>query len=120
MCQHHEHTHPKRARMYVRCTSNLHAIEFASNMRNTPNARTAAHSAYSPATVRPKIKLKIVTIEIQPQLFGFQDRDGVTYSFRLFPLGGFVSFPEGIEEEVRCVCVCVCVCVFTNSQKPSV
>ena len=68
-------------------------------MRNTPNARTAAHSAYSPATVRPKIKLKIVTIEIQPQLFGFQDRDGVTYSFRLFPLGGFVSFPEGIEEE---------------------
>jgi len=57
---------------------------------------------------------------LQPQLLGFKDRDGVTYSFRLFPLGGFVSFPEGIEEEVRCVCVCVCVCVFTNSQKPSV
>jgi hypothetical protein len=23
----------------------------------------------------------------------------VSYNFRLFPLGGFVSFPEGIEEE---------------------
>jgi hypothetical protein len=68
-------------------------------MRNTPNARTAAHSAYSPATVRPQIKPKIITIEILPQLLGFKDRDGVTYSFRLFPLGGFVSFPEGIEEE---------------------
>ena len=45
------------------------------------------------------IRINDFSIGFGPKLLGFQDRDGVTYSFRLFPLGGFVSFPEGIEED---------------------
>lgn len=45
------------------------------------------------------IRINDFSIGFGPKLVGFQDRDGVTYSFRLFPLGGFVSFPEGIEQE---------------------
>jgi membrane-associated protease RseP (regulator of RpoE activity) len=45
------------------------------------------------------IRINDFSIGFGPKLVGFEDRDGVTYSFRLFPLGGYVSFPEGIEVE---------------------
>ena len=45
------------------------------------------------------IRINDFSIGFGPKLLGFTDRDGITYSFRLFPLGGFVSFPEGIEED---------------------
>ena len=45
------------------------------------------------------IRINDFSIGFGPKLVGFQDRDGITYSFRLFPLGGYVSFPEGIEQE---------------------
>eukprot|EP00960_Hanusia_phi_P046226 757702-Hanusia_phi.AAC.1 len=40
------------------------------------------------------IKINDFCIGFGPKLFGFKDRDGVEYSLRLLPLGGYVSFPE--------------------------
>jgi hypothetical protein len=45
------------------------------------------------------IRISDFSIGFGPKVFGFKDADGITYNFRLFPLGGFVSFPEGIEDE---------------------
>ena len=54
-----------------------------------------------PADQVQGIRINDFSIGFGPRVFGFEDKDGVTYSFRLFPLGGFVSFPEGVEEEVE-------------------
>ncbi|EKX39907.1 hypothetical protein GUITHDRAFT_164791 [Guillardia theta CCMP2712] len=40
------------------------------------------------------IKINDFCIGFGPKVFGFKDRDGVEYSLRLLPLGGYVSFPE--------------------------
>lgn len=39
--------------------------------------------------------MKDFSIGFGPQLLGFTDGDGIRYSLRALPLGGYVSFPEG-------------------------
>jgi len=45
------------------------------------------------------IRINDFSIGFGPKLLGWTDKEGITYSFRLFPLGGYVSFPEGLEED---------------------
>eukprot|EP00288_Rhodomonas_lens_P005917 CAMPEP_0177718120 /NCGR_PEP_ID=MMETSP0484_2-20121128/15410_1 /TAXON_ID=354590 /ORGANISM="Rhodomonas lens, Strain RHODO" /LENGTH=492 /DNA_ID=CAMNT_0019230269 /DNA_START=67 /DNA_END=1546 /DNA_ORIENTATION=- len=44
------------------------------------------------------IRVNDFAIGFGPKLFSFKDKDGIEYSLRALPLGGYVSFPEAIPE----------------------
>jgi hypothetical protein len=54
----------------------------------SPRRRWLHSNQYPLVTVVPDCRFG-------PQLLGFTDGDGIRYSLRALPLGGYVSFPEG-------------------------
>uniref|UniRef100_A0A6T8ITU7 PDZ domain-containing protein n=1 Tax=Hemiselmis andersenii TaxID=464988 RepID=A0A6T8ITU7_HEMAN len=47
------------------------------------------------------ITVQDFSIGFGPKVLQFQDKEGISYSLRLLPLGGFVSFPEAMSDEEK-------------------
>lgn len=45
------------------------------------------------------ITVQDFSIGFGPKILSYEDKDGINYSLRLLPLGGYVSFPEALTEE---------------------